>query len=116
MGVGLGGLSGGLLARAQSGWDGDQVSEGMAQGALWRREGDPDGPVVAKVVEEVFVRVGQVLHVHVRGRIIRTTPEHPFWVVNKARWVAAGELEVGDVFLSHDGQLVEVEDLLDTGE
>src|SRR5262249_55972263 len=68
------------------------------------------------VVEEVFVRVGQVLHIHVRGRIIRTTSEHPFWVVNKDKWVAAGELQVGDVFLSHDGQHVEVEDLLDTGD
>jgi hypothetical protein len=57
-----------------------------------------------------------VLHVHVRGKVIGTTAEHPFWVPGKERWLPAGELEVGDVFLSHDGQLVAVEDLLDTGE
>jgi hypothetical protein len=31
-----------------------------------------------KRVEEVFARLGRVLHLHVAGQVIRTTAEHPF--------------------------------------
>lgn len=82
---------------------------------LSRSEFDPSGPVEPKVVEEVFVRVGQIVHLHVGGQVIRTTSEHPFWVHNKG-WLPSRELKVGDLFSSHDGQAVAVEDLLDTGE
>jgi len=47
--------------------------------------------------------------------VIRTTPEHPFWVRGRG-WVPAGELKLGELLSSHDGQWVAVEDLLDTGE
>jgi len=33
--------------------------------------------------------VGRVLNLHVGGRVIRTTAEHPFWVYNEG-WKAAG--------------------------
>jgi hypothetical protein len=66
-------------------------------------------------VEEVFVRVGRVFHLHVGGRLIRTTAEHPFYARGRG-WVAAGELRVGDELASHDGQWVAVEDRRDTGE
>src|SRR5262249_33234046 len=67
---------------------------------LARDENDPNAAVQAKVVEEVFLRLGRIWHVKVRGRIIRTTGEHPFWVHNKGLWLPVMELEVGDVFLS----------------
>src|SRR5262249_37167662 len=76
-------------------------------------EFDPDGPVEAKVVEEVFVRVGHLMHLHVGGQVIRTTLEHPFFVRGKG-WLPAGELRVGDALLGHDGRWTTVEDLLDT--
>jgi RHS repeat-associated protein len=82
---------------------------------LSRNEFDPEGPIEPKVVEEVFVRVGQILHLHVGGQVIRTTAEHPFYAYNKG-WKAAAELRVGDRLLSHDGQWLAVDDLLDTGE
>jgi RHS repeat-associated protein len=82
---------------------------------LSRDEYNPDGPVVPKVVEEVFVRTGRILHLHVGGRIIKTTPEHPFYVRDRG-WTAAAELTVGDLLSSHDGQWAAVEDVLDTGE
>jgi uncharacterized repeat protein (TIGR01451 family) len=82
---------------------------------LARDEYNAEGLVEAKVVEEVFVATGRILHVHVGGRVIRTTPEHPFFVEGKG-WTAAGELRVGDLLSSHDGRWVAVEDLLDTGE
>jgi RHS repeat-associated protein len=80
-----------------------------------RPEYDPDGPVVAKLVEEVFVRSAPLLHVHVQGQNIRAVAEHPFWVQGKG-WVAAGELKAGDQLLSHDGQSVNVDEVYDTGE
>ncbi|MGN0604163.1 MAG: polymorphic toxin-type HINT domain-containing protein [Oscillospiraceae bacterium] len=39
-----------------------------------------------------------------------TTTNHPFYVDGKG-WVAAGDLEVGDVFYTADGDEVEVTDL-----
>jgi hypothetical protein len=82
---------------------------------LSRSEFDPDGPLEAKVVEEVFVRTARILHVRVGGRLIKTTGEHPFWVYNKG-WVVANALASGDLLLSHDGRLVAVAEVRDTGE
>ncbi|MCE9531912.1 MAG: hypothetical protein K8T89_12425 [Planctomycetes bacterium] len=49
-----------------------------------RNEFDPDGPIVAKRVEAKFERTGCILNIHLEnGRIIRTTPEHPFFVYDK---------------------------------
>jgi hypothetical protein len=78
-------------------------------------EHDPTGPLVRKRVEAVFERLGRIWHIHVRERVIRTTAEHPFWVRDKQAWVAAGQLEVGDVFRSHDGQWVTCAAVYDTG-
>jgi hypothetical protein len=82
---------------------------------LSRDEHDPSGAVEAKVVEEVFVRTGRVLYLHVGGQVIRTTPEHPFYAQGKG-WVGASQLRVGDLLSSHDGRWVAVDDVLDTGE
>src|SRR5439155_27381515 len=83
---------------------------------LSRDENDPNGPVEAKVVEEVFVRFGLVVNLHIGGRIIRTTAEHPFYVESKG-WMAAGELEIGDRIRGHDGQPpVAIAGIADSGE
>jgi hypothetical protein len=83
---------------------------------LWSRpEYDVDGLVEPKVVEEVFVRTGRILHVVARGRTIRTTTEHPFWVLGKG-WVEASQLLRCDLLCGRAGQLVAVEDVVDTGE
>jgi hypothetical protein len=47
--------------------------------------------------------------------VVRTTPEHPFWVKGKG-WTAAGALQAGDELSSHDGRWVAVEEVYDTGE
>jgi hypothetical protein len=82
---------------------------------LSRAESEPNGPPASKAVEAVFVRLGRILHVHIGGQVIRTTSEHPFWVVGVG-WRKAGKLVVGDPLLGHDGRTVLVDDLLDTGE
>jgi len=51
----------------------------------------------------------------VSGQIIKTTMEHPFWVVD-AGWRDAHELKVGDRFLSHDGQELTLHAIRDTCE
>jgi len=97
--------------------DGSRPIEAIRAGeyVLSRDEHDPTGPVVAKLVEEVFVRSGLVWHVHVGGQVIRTTAEHPFYV-RDCGWVACHELAVGDRLLCEDGRWAAVSDLLDTGE
>jgi hypothetical protein len=82
---------------------------------LARDENDYRGAVLPKVVEEVFVRTGKLLHLHVGGLIIRTTAEHPFFVAGK-EWLSAGELQAGDRLLGPNGEFVAVEEIFDTGE
>jgi hypothetical protein len=61
-----------------------------------RNEYNPDGPVAGRVVEAKFERTGCVLHLHFAGgKLIRTTPEHPFYVEGKG-WTAAGALAGGE--------------------
>ncbi len=79
-----------------------------------RDENDPAAPVVARVVEEKFVRTGNVLHLHVDGQLIRTTPEHPFYVFRKG-WTAAGALVAGDWISTLAGGWTAVEEVYDTG-
>ena len=71
-------------------------------------EGNCDAPVEDRIVEETFVRVATLWCVQVRGRSIRTTAEHLFFVQSKG-WRCAMELQPGDMLSSHDGQQVSVE-------
>jgi len=80
---------------------------------LSRHEDDPQGERQWKVVEAKFVRTGRILHLHVNGEVIRTTPEHPFWVYGKG-WTAAGLLKPGD-WLSTENGWAAVEEVYDTG-
>lgn len=82
---------------------------------LSRDERNVEGPVEAKVVEEVFVRTARIMRLQVGGRQIRTTAEHPFYVQGKG-WLLAQELAVGNLLGSHDNRWVAVEELYDTGE
>ena len=83
---------------------------------VWAKdEFDPTAPPVLCVVEELFVRHAPVLRVHVGGRVIVTTGEHPFWVRGTG-WVEAFALAPGDVLVGMDGQPVPVEAVEDAGE
>ena len=59
---------------------------------LSRDENDPDGLVVAKVVEEVFERNGRIRELRIGGRTIRSTSEHPYsrQGTGGCRWAASG--------------------------
>ena len=54
---------------------------------LARSEFDPHGLLELKRVEEVFVRRAPVVELVVRGKIIGTTAEHPFYVVERGQFV-----------------------------
>jgi intein/homing endonuclease len=73
-----------------------------------------DGPLELKEIEDTFVNYAPIWHLHVGGEVIRTTDEHPFWIVGKG-WTKASELRIGDLLVSHDGQTAPVDDILDTG-
>ncbi|MDY3562921.1 polymorphic toxin-type HINT domain-containing protein [Gemmata sp. JC673] len=82
---------------------------------LSRPERDPGAEAEWKVVEERFERFGPVLHLHFSGgELIRTTPEHPFWVQERG-WTAAGALKEGDRIATLSGEWVPVGEVYDTG-
>lgn len=81
---------------------------------LSRSDKDPNSPIRTRVVEKVFVRVGQILEVRVRRQVIGTTREHPFYVAGRG-WTCAGDLKPGDKLCSHDGSTVRVESVRETG-
>ncbi|SDD18750.1 FG-GAP-like repeat-containing protein [Aquimonas voraii] len=67
-----------------------------------------DAPAAAFPVTEVFRRsVDALTDVSTPGGVLRTTPEHPFWVEQRG-WVAAEDLAPGDPLLSRDGERVPV--------
>jgi hypothetical protein len=82
---------------------------------LCRGEYDPDGPVEARVVEEVFVQIGRLFRLRAGGKVIGTTAEHRFWVRGRG-WTPAADLEPGQQMRSHDGQWVVVEGVEQTDE
>lgn len=99
-------------------WEGGEkaIEEFKVGERVWARdEFDPNGPLELKEIEQYFVRTAALLHLHVGEHVIRTTDEHPFWVVDKG-WTKAIELHPGDSLLTHDGRQVAVEEVLDTGE
>jgi hypothetical protein len=56
-----------------------------------------------------------ILHLHIGGQVIRTTPEHPFYVKDQG-WTPGGDLRIGDLLATHDGRWIGVDDLLDTSQ
>ena len=65
-----------------------------------------------KEVLNVWVKeTDEILHLETsNGETIDTTTNHPFYVENKG-WVAAGDLEVGDILVTAVGDEVEVTDI-----
>jgi len=91
----------------------DEVKEGDRVASA--DEHDPFGPVDFKPIMEVYqFPPAHIWHVHVKGQVIRTTGLHPFYVWGTG-WVAAKDLEPGDCFRSHDGRMVTVDEVFDSG-
>jgi hypothetical protein len=82
---------------------------------LSRDEHDAQGVITSQQVEEVFERQGLVWNLHVGGQVLRTTAEHPFYVLGQG-WTACHELQAGHQLLCEDGSTITVESLVDSGE
>lgn len=65
-------------------------------------------PPTPQVVEEIFTREGQLFELVVAGRVLRTTPEHPFFVEGQG-WTPAGELQPGQLLSTATGGWLPVE-------
>jgi hypothetical protein len=90
--------------------DGSKPIENVRPGdvVLSRPENNPSAPVEPRIVEEVFKRSSPVLELIVRGRLIRTTAEHPFHATGRG-WLPAAQLSVGTLLTTLDGPPAEVE-------
>jgi hypothetical protein len=88
--------------------DGEKPVEHFAVGdkILSRPETDPSAPLTTRTIEAVFELCGQVVELHIGGRVIETTAEHPFYVAGKG-WRRCFELESADQILGHDGSLTD---------
>jgi hypothetical protein len=56
-----------------------------------------------------------ILILHLSGKVIRTTADHPFFVQGQG-WTEAADLRAGDLLLTHDGQPMPVEGITNGGE
>ena len=57
-----------------------------------------------KRVLQTFVNeTYELIYVSVNGETIATTPDHPFYLLEKG-WVGAGEFEAGDILLLSIGE------------
>ena len=87
----------------------------MDDEVLSRPEGDPNGPLQWKKVLQLFRGLGRVCNLHIGGKVIATTPEHPFAEYSK-KWTPAGALEQDDLLLGMEQERTAVEEVFDTGE
>jgi hypothetical protein len=103
----------GTLLLTEHGWRPVELIEPGER--VWSRpEGDRAGEAGWREVEGRLVRTGRVLHLHAGGLVVRTTPEHPFWV-DGTGWVEAGGLVPGERIATLSGSWAEVEEVYDTG-
>jgi hypothetical protein len=65
-------------------------------------------------VLQTFVRVSPILNLHVGGKIIGTTAEHPFYVLDFG-WKPAAELKTGDRLKGLAEEILIVDGIADSG-
>ena len=84
---------------------------------LCKDDGDPLGPLRARVVDKLHKHSPTaLLNLHIGDLLIRSTANHPFWEQRQRRWTPAAKLQAGDLVLGHDGRLHEVTEVFDNGD
>src|SRR5207302_1708131 len=63
----------------------------------------------------MFPTLKRIFLLHLVGNVIRTTADHPLYVEGQG-WTDAGDLRVGDLLRTADGQDVPIESITDTGQ
>jgi hypothetical protein len=82
-----------------------QVEVGDMVMAVDPETGERGPRKVTKLWEHEY---NELVLVTVGGKTLKVTPNHPLWVVNRAEWVAAGDLRAGDLLLDDDGSTVRI--------
>lgn len=82
---------------------------------LSRDEQNLEGKIGPQVIEETFQRRCELVNLHVAGKTIRTTKEHPFFVKGRG-WTAAGDIHERDLLATNSERWVEVEKVIATGQ
>jgi hypothetical protein len=97
--------------------DGAKPIEQLKAGdfVLSKDEHDIAGKIEPKRIEKAYERHAALLDLHIGGRTIRTTAEHPFYV-NERGWTDAGKLRAGDLLATEAGKWMEVERISNSGE
>lgn len=81
---------------------------------LSKDESDVGGKVERKRVEATSRNYAELIHLHVGGRTIRATAEHPFFVQGVG-WTPLGEIRVGDLIATDEGSWIPVESVVASG-
>ena len=82
---------------------------------LARDEKNAHGEIEAKKITETHCTTAEVLELHVRGKAIRTTKQHPFYVVGQG-WTVAHKIRVGDYLATNQREPAVVDKVVETGE
>lgn len=74
---------------------------------VWSENPETGEKELKEVVQTFVNKTDELVHVHVNGEEIITTPEHPFYVPKKG-WVGAIHLRAGDILVLRSGEYVVV--------
>lgn len=81
---------------------------------LARDEKNNQGDIEAKQVIQTHCTTAEILELHVRGQVIRTTKLHPFHVAGQG-WTSAHKLRVGDYLSTNQREPAIVDKIVETG-
>jgi serpin B len=81
---------------------------------LARDEKNAQGDIEAKKVSETHCTTAEILELHVRGQVLRTTKLHPFYVVGKG-WMPAHKVRVHDYLSTNQREPSIVDRVVETG-
>lgn len=88
--------------------DGEKAIQDIRIGDYVLAKDEKTGKQAYKQVEWLFQRnVTKVYEIHVGKEVIKTTSEHPFWVVGEG-WVQAEDLKEGDWLETNEGKAVAI--------
>ena len=75
---------------------------------VWSEDPETGEKELKEVVQTFVNETDELVHVHVNGEEIISTPEHPFYVSKKG-WIGAIDLRAGDILVLQSGEYVVVE-------
>jgi hypothetical protein len=89
-------------------------------GLFSRPEDDPTAVAGLSTVDAVFVLAAEIWELHIGGKVIETTADHPFYMVPRAPddasgWTPVKRLKEGDLLLGRGACATPVERVVQTG-